>query len=164
MSLRSHWSSSPVLGTCLAIAAAVVLGACSGATGSASVANSSRSASALTVTDAWVRPASVGGETAAYLTIANIGDVGDALVSASSPVAGSSMLHVTATDPSGMTGMTMVDRLPVEAHRTVTLEPGAAHLMLSGLTTPLAAGSTVELRLTFEHAGLVVVMATVRAG
>jgi len=44
MSLRSHWSSSPVLGTCLAIAAAVVLGACSGATGSAAVANSSRSA------------------------------------------------------------------------------------------------------------------------
>jgi copper(I)-binding protein len=36
--------------------------------------------------------------------------------------------------------------------------------MLSGLTSPLALGSTVELHLTFERAGLVVVMATVRAG
>jgi copper(I)-binding protein len=165
MSNRSRSSSRPVAAVAaLALAAGIALGGCASGVGSAGASGSIASAAAVSVTGAWVRPASVGGETAGYLTIANVGDVGDALVSASSPVAGSAMLHVTATDASGMTGMSMVDRLPVEAHRTVTLAPGAAHLMLSGLTSPLALGSKVELHLTFERAGLVVVMATVRAG
>ena len=118
---------------------------------------------ALTVSGAWVRPAAAGSETAAYLTIANAGGTDDALLGASSPVAAGAMLHATSTDPSGMTGMTMVDTVAVAAHATVALQPGGTHLMLTGLTRALDAGGTVELRLTFAHAGTIVVSAAVRS-
>lgn len=65
---------------------------------------------------------------------------------------------------SGMTGMQPVDRIEIPAGGTVRLEPGGYHLMLMDLTEMPAVGSTVELTLTFETAGDVVVQAEVRAG
>jgi copper(I)-binding protein len=44
------------------------------------------------------------------------------------------------------------------------LEPGGYHLMLLGVAQLPAVGGTVELTLTFEHVGDIVVQAEVRAG
>lgn len=117
--------------------------------------------SALIVADAWARPAPVGGDTAAYLTITNPGTA-DVLLSVQCTIAGSTMLHETSTDASGMTGMSMLDTLPVPAGATVRLEPGGAHLMIGGLTRALVEGEHLELRLVFEHAGEIVIPATIR--
>jgi copper(I)-binding protein len=101
---------------------------------------------------------------AGYMTIASSSGQADALISASSPAAGSVEIHETTTDGSGMMGMHPVDRIEVPAGGTVTLEPGGYHLMLMGLTQTLEVGSTVELDLVFERAGKVVVQADVKQG
>lgn len=117
----------------------------------------------LTVVDAWARPAGIGGESAAYLTITNPG-AADTLLSVRCAIAASTVLHQTATDSSGMTGMSMLDNLPVPAGATVRLEPGGTHVMIGNLAQPLVIGRTVELRLVFEHAGEIVVPVAIRAG
>jgi copper(I)-binding protein len=143
-----------------ALGAAVLLGAAIALVG-ACAASPSVTPGRLAVRDAWVRPAAAGTESAAYLTISNPGSA-DVLVSVRCAIAASTMLHQTATDASGMTGMSMLDRLPVPAGATVALKPGGTHVMLAGLGKALEDGSSVELELTFEKAGRIVVNAAVR--
>ena len=120
---------------------------------------------APTVSDAWVRPSTaLDKPTAAYLVISNPADSADALVGASSPAAASVEIHETSTDVSGMTGMHPIDRIAIPSGGSVALEPGGYHLMLTGLTAPLAAGDMVDLELEFEEAGVVAVEAVVREG
>jgi hypothetical protein len=140
----------PVIALLGIVAIAGALGACSTAATPAPTA-----AASVTVSGAWVRvAATTGAPTAAYLVIANAGAQAATMVE----------IHETKTDMSGMTGMSPIDRLPIPAGGTATLQPGGFHLMLTGLKAPLAAGATVELDLVFEHAGKVVVQAEVRAG
>jgi copper(I)-binding protein len=134
------------------VATVVAVGACSGA------------ASVPTIAGAWARPAPVGGDTAAYLTITTGAGQADALLSASSPGAGTVQVHEVSTDASGMTGMHPIDRLDIPAGATVKLEPGGHHLMVMGVTSELAVGGKLELDLVFEHAGKVVVQAEIRQG
>ena len=119
------------------------------------------STGSLTVRDAWLRTPA-GGQTAGYLVIENGTGQADVLTAVALPGGGSAMLHQTSTDASGMTGMHPVDGIHVPAGGAVTLEPGGFHIMIDGLGT-VAAGDKVELDLTFEHAGKVVVQAEVRA-
>jgi periplasmic copper chaperone A len=116
----------------------------------------------LTVTGAWVRTPN-GDSTAAYFTIANGTSTDDVLVGVSTPAAQSASLHRTTTDSSGMTGMQMTSEIHVPAGGTVSLAPGGFHVMMMGLAGGLKAGSTVQLILTFEHAGVLQVDAEVRA-
>ena len=127
----------------LATATLVVAAACSGGGGSG--------ATAPTVSGAWVRvPMNAAGPAAAYLRIANTGSGADALVSVSSPAADAVELHESMMGDDGSMGMRPIDELAIPAGGSVELKPGGAHLMLIGLTSPLAAGGTVQLRLTFK--------------
>jgi copper(I)-binding protein len=137
-------------------AAAVALAACS--------AGASPSTAAISVGDAWARPAAASAQSAAYMTIKNTSGSTDALLSATSPAAGMVELHETSTDGAGMTGMHPVARLDIPAGSSVQLKPGGYHFMLMSLTGDLVAGKTIELDLVFEHAGKVVVMAEIRQG
>lgn len=149
----------------LAAALLLSLAGCSAGGSAAPTGASPLASGSVTVSDAWVRPApTTDTTTAGYLTMTNGGSQADALLSATSPVAGSVEVHETSLDSSGMAGMHPVDRIPVPAGATVKLEPGGYHLMMMGLSKTLAAGDTVELDLTFEHAGKVVVQAVVRQG
>jgi copper(I)-binding protein len=116
----------------------------------------------LTVTGAWVRVPATPDQTAAYLTVTNGTSNEDALVGVSTTAATSASLHETTTS-SGMTGMQMTASVKIPAGQTVELKPGGYHIMLMGVIGDLKAGSTVELVLTFEHAGVVKVTAEVRA-
>lgn len=137
-------------------AAVFVLAACSGSGGAPT------SGSAPTIDQAWVRPAPAGAETAAYFTITGAVGQADALLSASSPGGTMVELHEVSTDTTGMTGMHPIARLDIPAGGTVRLEPGGFHLMITGLTSELAVGGTLELDLVFEHAGTVKVQAEIR--
>ena len=154
--MRSSRRSSPrPVATILlaALTVAVALGGCS---------SPAASAGSMAVRDAWLRlPTS--GQTAGYLVIENGTGQADVLTSVALPGGGSAMLHQTTTDASGMTGMHPVDGIHVPAGGTVELAPGGFHIMIDGLGT-VAAGDKIELDLTFEHAGKVVVQAEVRAG
>ena len=53
--------------------------------------------------------------------------------------------------------------IPIPAGATVTLQPGGLHVMLIGLTAPLAQGGRVPLTLRFARAGEVRVVLDVQA-
>lgn len=100
-------------------------------------------------------PAVAAKTAAGYMVIANDGAEPDALIGIETPVAQKAMLHESATDAQGVTRMTHVDRLPIPAGDAAVLEPGGFHIMLMGLTGPLAEGQMVPATLVFEKAGRV---------
>lgn len=154
---RRPTSRLAFVGTLALVAASVLLGACSGSAGGG--------AGTPTVTDAWVRvPMTPTGPAGAFMTIANPGSEIDALVGASSPVAEAVEVHQTTMSADGSMGMSPIDRLEIPAGGRVALTSGSYHIMLIGLKQALKAGDTVELTLTFEKAGTVIVEAEVRAG
>jgi copper(I)-binding protein len=114
------------------------------------------------VTGAWARPATAGGMSAAYFSVANPTSSADALLSVTSPAVDAAQIHQTVVDGNGTAAMQPVDRVELPAGETVDFKPGSYHVMLMGLPKDLPAGSTVELDLVFEHAGRVVVNADVR--
>ncbi|CAN5419106.1 copper chaperone PCu(A)C [soil metagenome] len=77
----------------------------------------------------------------------------DELTGVASPVTEKVSVHRSETDDQGLATMVPVDALEIPARSKVTFEPGGLHVMLEGLTSPLEAGTTIELTLTFAHAG-----------
>jgi copper(I)-binding protein len=143
----------------------VLVAAVSTALAACSTGGSSPSAGSIRVEDAWARP-SMGMEraAAAYLVLVNETGQADALVSADSPAAETVELHETTAGASGMMAMHPVERIELPTGEEVALEPGGLHVMLIDLVEELAAGDTIELTLTFEHAAPITVSATVREG
>ena len=123
----------------------------------------------VSVEKAWVRRAVVMPDSkpgapstaAGYALLQNRGKSADALIGASTDVAERVEVHETRS-MSGMMMMEKVDRVAVPAGGSLTLKPGAYHLMLIGLKKPLAPGQTVDLTLEFERAGKITTRAEVR--
>ncbi|AJY44464.1 DUF1775 domain-containing protein [Martelella endophytica] len=117
----------------------------------------------LDITGAFARAtlpgAPVGG---GFLTITNKGETNDRLVAASSDAAGDLQLHNMRMDGDVMKMYQMTDGVPVPAHESVTLAPGGMHVMFMQLNGPMVEGSTVDVELTFEKAGTVIVPFPVR--
>jgi periplasmic copper chaperone A len=115
-------------------------------------------AAGVTVQEPWARAVpDVGTPGAAYLILVNGSEVADALLSASSPAAGTVELHETTPDASGMMAMHPVERIDLPAGATVALQPGGYHIMLIDLVAPLVEGELMPLTLTFEHAPAITV-------
>ncbi|MFV0309262.1 MAG: copper chaperone PCu(A)C [Desertimonas sp.] len=140
-------------------------------------------ASAIAVTDVWARSSPMAASAgAAYMTITNEGD-DDALtgVAVDPSVAATVELHETRaadgemsesmttgtgmmtedTDSAPMMEMVEVERIDIASGETVTLAPGGYHLMLLDLVEPLEVGDEIDVTLTFESAGEIVVTAVV---
>lgn len=93
----------------------------------------------------------------AFMTIRNTGAEPDRLVAAATPAASRSELH-THTMTDGMMRMRPVEGgIAVPAGGSTKLAPGGLHIMMMGLTAPLAVGGSVAVTLTFERAGSVTV-------
>lgn len=113
----------------------------------------------VTVADALCRPTPNGrNQTACYLTLTASQD--DRLVSISSPL-GQAQVHEMKMEGGVMSMAELKDGLPLPAGRGVALEPMGNHVMLTGLSAPLAAGDSIGLTLTFEKAAPLGVRATV---
>lgn len=97
----------------------------------------------------------------AYLQIENTGSADDALLSASSPAAGSVEIH-NMTMEGDVMKMRSIDKLEIKAGSKVEMKPGNGyHLMLLGLKKPLKNGDKFPLTLTFKKAGKVKVSVNV---
>ncbi len=108
---------------------------------------------AVQITGAWARATAPGQDSgAAYLNITVTNP--DKLLSAASPEAKSAMLHQT-TRTGSMSAMTDMQAIAIPAGGTFAFAPGGAHIMLTGLQHGLAAGTRIQLDLTFAHAGVV---------
>jgi periplasmic copper chaperone A len=110
----------------------------------------------------WAR-ATPGGATtgAVYFTVTSKGSP-DRLVGASTPAAATAEMHETTND-NGVMKMRPVRAVELDPGKPVTFKPGGYHVMLMGLKSPLKAGDSFPLTLTFEHAPPVTVTATVEA-
>lgn len=105
----------------------------------------------LTVQDPWMKAAD-SGMTAVFGTLTNDGDSAVTLSGAESTgIAESAELHETVMDEStGSTVMQeMTDPLVIEPGESVTLEPGADHIMLMDLTCAPMAGQNLNIQLTY---------------
>lgn len=120
--------------------------------------------SAPTISGAWVRPPQGMDRPAAGYLVITGGSAADALLRASSPIAGKVEIHETTMDSSGMTGMHPTSRIEIPAGGTVTLQPGGYHLMLMAVTGTITVGGTVQIELTFEKAGTITIRAEVKQG
>lgn len=94
---------------------------------------------------------------AGFLRIENRGAEDDRLVSATSGVAGETQIHEMVMLEDVMRMRPLVDGLPIPAGSAVDLAPGGFHLMFMDLRHPFVEGQTVDVTLTFERAGRIVV-------
>ena len=85
---------------------------------------------------------------AAFMTLRNMSDASNAVVSASSPAAKVVELH-THTMDGGMMKMRKVEKIDIPAKGTTELKPGGLHIMLIGLKEQLKPGMKVSLTLKF---------------
>jgi periplasmic copper chaperone A len=105
----------------------------------------------IRVQNAWVPQPPPGADVAAaYFTVRNTTHEAAVLVEVSSPLASEVMLHETKV-VGGESRMRMLERLVIPAGGTVTLHPGAIHVMLQGLRKPLTVGQEVPLVLRFAN-------------
>ncbi len=102
------------------------------------------------VSDAWVR-GTVAAQKSTGLFAIITSSQGGALVSASSPVAGTVEIHEMKMDGDIMR-MRALPRLELPAGKKVELKPGGYHVMLLDLKQPLKAGDTVTVSLVVEAA------------
>lgn len=93
---------------------------------------------------------------AVYFEMENHAVADDRLISATTDAAQMAMLHES-VEVDGVMTMGDVAGFVVDGLGTYTLARGGAHVMLLGLTAPLADGATITVTLTFENAGVVVV-------
>jgi copper(I)-binding protein len=117
---------------------------------------------ALVVQNAWVRNAPGADVAAVYLTLRNVSAKPVVLIGVQSPVASHAMLHETKVE-GGQSRMRAHDQLVIAPGQTVRFEPGGLHVMLHGLTQPVATGQSVPLVLLLAGGGTVPVVAQVRA-
>jgi copper(I)-binding protein len=137
--------------TRLAVAAAALMLALSGCAGAAETpaetTDSAASADTLTMTDAWVK-ANDSGMTGAFGLLENSGTDDITVVSAETSAASMIELHETvANDAGDMVMQEKPDGFVVPAGGSIELAPGGNHIMLMGLTGPLAAGDEATFTL-----------------
>jgi copper(I)-binding protein len=114
----------------------------------------------IRVNDAWARSpiADVG---VVYFEVFNDGEEADTLIAASFSGADQTEVHETVVE-GGQAEMRPVEGVEIPAGGAMAFQPGGYHVMLLDLTQLLEVGSSIELTLTFERAGDIVVEAEVR--
>ena len=111
---------------------------------------------------AWARQPASRDVTAAYLVLVNERDRPTRVVSAASSLAKTVELHEMSME-GAMMRMRQVTGIDLPPKSRVELKPGGLHLMVFGLTRPLAAGDCLPLVLTFADGTRLSVEADVRA-
>jgi periplasmic copper chaperone A len=116
---------------------------------------------ALSAQDAWIRATPGSDVAAAYLTLHNGGTQTLVVVGVRSPRAQMAMIHETKV-VNGRSRMEPREPLSVRAGETLRFAPGGLHIMLHGLTHPLAPGEEVPLVLLLKGDASIAVTARVR--
>jgi copper(I)-binding protein len=112
----------------------------------------------IVVEDGYARAAGPNAPTgAAYMRVTNETDADDRLLEVRTEAADRAELHAHETQDGIARMRPVAGGIEIPAHGTAVLEPGGLHVMLLGLTAPLAEGGSVDLTLTFEVAGELVV-------
>jgi hypothetical protein len=117
----------------------------------------------LTVEDVRARAVPPTAKTsAAYMIIENPGPEDDRLLAARAKVAARVELHTHVVEDGVAKMRELEDGIAVPAGASVALAPGGLHVMLMGLSRPLAVDDRFPLTLVFERAGEMTVEVEVR--
>jgi copper(I)-binding protein len=119
----------------------------------------SASASAISVTSAYVPQPTTPGTTVAYLDIRNGGHA-DRLIAVHTSVGGTVQLRAPVARDAGALVMRTVPEIPIPADSVVQLDPDTYHLLITG-AGPMYDGKDITLRLTFADAGTITILAVV---
>ena len=104
----------------------------------------------LVIDGAWVRATPPNRDvTAGYLVIRNRSDQPRELLSVETPAAEYTELH-TMRQVDDMMEMKKIERLVVPPRGEAILEPGGNHIMLFGVSDPLAEGEEISFTLRFD--------------
>lgn len=107
-------------------------------------------ADVVTIEDAWVKSADEG-MSAAFGVLVNDGDEDLTVVSVTSDASSMLELHETVENESGEMVMREIEGgFVIPAGAELALEPGADHIMLMDLRSPLKAGDEATFTLTFS--------------
>ena len=110
----------------------------------------------LEIVSPWARATPPGVDNGAvYCTIVNHGD-GDKLVGVRSSASRAADIHASVAT-NGVVEMHRIEALTIGARASVELAPGGTHVMLVGLTAPLAPGAKIKLTFVFAAAGEIAV-------
>lgn len=119
----------------------------------------------IIITNPWVRT-TVDKEdptmTAAFMELVNPGPQPVTLVKASCAAAKMTQLHVMQASGDKQVMVEAKDGLRIEPGSHKHLVSGGAHIMLMGVTKPLAIGDDVELELTFDNGQVETITAVVK--
>lgn len=117
-------------------------------------------ANTVKVADALCRPTPNGRDmTACYMTLTASSD--DRLMSIAAPDAASAQVHEMKTENGVMRMGEITGGLTLPTGQATALAPNGDHIMLMGLSRPLAEGDVVSLTLGFQKAAPVAVQARV---
>lgn len=111
----------------------------------------------IAIADVWARaspPMAKNG--AAYMTLSNTGDAADRLLSVGTDVAERAELHNHVVKD-GVAVMGEMDAVEIEPGAPVAFRPGGMHVMLISLESPLNAGDSFDMTLSFAEAGEITV-------
>lgn len=117
------------------------------------------------ISDPWVRSTVDTQDptmTAAFMDLANPGPKPVTLVKASCAAAKMTQLHVMQADGDKQVMVEAKDGLRIEAGSHKHLVSGGAHIMLMGVTKPLAVGDEVTIELTFDSGQVETITAVVK--
>ncbi len=115
----------------------------------------------LVAQNAWVRATPGSDVAAVYLTLHNVSAKPVIVTGVQSAIATHAMIHET-TVQAGQSRRRAQARLVIAPGQTIQLAPGGLHVMLHGLTRPLAVGQTVPLVLMLAGGETLQVAAPVR--
>lgn len=111
----------------------------------------SNTAQALSVNNAWIRPAPPQAPAmAGYASITNNSNADIVIEDISSPLFDMTMIHKTVIEK-GLAGMEHLDELEIKAGNTIDLAPMSTHIMLVEPKEELAIGSVVPVSLTLSN-------------
>lgn len=120
----------------------------------------------LVISRAWARQSmSAGGNSAVYLVIKNNTNTDYKLIGASAlDITDNIELHNSFVDQIGISRMAKIDNIAIPAQSTITLAPGAMHIMLFRLRKKLMINDKFDLRLLFENTNPQSVEVIVKSG
>ena len=116
----------------------------------------------IALDNAWARPGSKQGKSAAYLRISNGTASTDTLRSFSSDAAESVELHKSIKHDDGTSSMQPAGKQVIASGKKLRLQPGGLHLMLINLKRNITVGDTLQISLEFARAGTVTTPAPVQ--
>lgn len=118
----------------------------------------------IIIDNAWIKDTPPNHKTTAgYLTIENLGDTDERLLSVSSSFAAKGEIHQMEMDGEVMKMRPIPDGLIIPAGEIIYLKPGSFHLMFMKLNMQIIPMQTLGLTLTFENLGSVIISATVES-